>query len=158
LTDAQMIAGSGAELPVAISLNAQQYTPLQIAFHLHEHPQLALVSPACGPVGGETRLTVVGDQLRGGSAYRCRLGNSSATNATYESTLQGYLIHCATPREGLTTLLRGEIHGGQRSPAVLYVSLNAQQYVEVPTGRLAPGTAPGAATLGEGRMRSTTAA
>jgi hypothetical protein len=143
LTDAQMIAGSGAELPVAISLNAQQYTPLQIAFHLHEHPQLALVSPACGPVGGETRLTVVGDQLRGGSAYRCRLGNSSATNATYESTLQGDLIHCATPREGLTTLLRGEIHGGQRSPAVLYVSLNAQQYVDVPTGRLAPGTAPG---------------
>jgi hypothetical protein len=143
LTDAQMIAGSGAELPVAISLNAQQYTPLQIAFHLHEHPQLALVSPACGPVGGETRLTVVGDQLRGGSAYRCRLGNSSATNATYESTLQGDLIHCATPREGLTTLLRGEIHGGQRSPAVLYVSLNAQQYVDVPTGQLAPGTTPG---------------
>ena len=143
LTDAQMIAGSGAELPVAISLNAQQYTPLQSAFHLHEHPQLVLVSPACGPVSGETRLTVVGNQLRGGSAYRCRLGNTSVTNATYENTLQGDLLHCATPREGLATLLRGEIHGGQRSPAVLYVSLNAQQYVDVPTGRLAPGTAPG---------------
>ena len=138
LTDAQRIAARGASLPVSLSLNGQQFTTPGSPLLLHAPPLLDLISPACGPVSGGTRLTVVGQQLWGGSNYRCRIGETTTFNATYVSTPQGDLLTCETPPSALAVP-----KGASRWPLPLAISLNAQQYDLVPGARVAPGTAAG---------------
>ena len=96
LTDRQMLDGRGATLPISVSLNAQQFTLLPTELQLYESPLVAFISPACGPVEGGTRVAVIGDQLRSGSDYRCRLGEVEQA-ANQSTTPQGDLVHCFAP-------------------------------------------------------------
>ena len=148
LTYPQMVAGAGASLPISVSLNGQQYTALSQPLRLHEPPTLQFISPACGPARGGTRLTMVGSQLWGGSAYRCRFGgtgyaghasnsplrNETVTEATYIATLQGGMVRCSTPASSA-------VPSGRWSISVA-LSLNAQQFHLPLDGHIAPSTAP----------------
>ena len=146
--------GQHAPLPLAISLNGQQFAGWhQPDLHLYEPPSLELVSPACGPVGGGTRLTLVGKQLKGGSDYKCRFGglppegasnmskpflptaSTFVTDANYTSTPQGDTIACMTPDNAFTAS-----EGIPRWSISLAISLNGQQYDGLKGEIVAPGT------------------
>jgi hypothetical protein len=162
MTFEQMVVGNGARLPVALSLNAQQYTWHAPALQLFEPPHLQMVSPACGPVRGATRLTLVGDQLGGGSDYKCRFGGPgertltggdifdsarggagrhvfdapiTIAHANYSRTPYGDVAMCTTPTDVLQATA-----GIDRWSIGLALSLNAQQYAGVASGQTAPGT------------------
>lgn len=165
---ARLVSGEGAALPIAISLNAQQYVDLPSPLAIYEPPRLDMVSPACGPVDGGTTLTIVGSQLSGGSAYRCRLGptepqstaSASASAgggagggagaaafetvaANYTASPQGELIICTVPNA--SRALAAPTSHLDRWSAWLNVTLNGQQYHhdDLGLGRLPPGTARG---------------
>ena len=132
LTAGQMLFGEGCSLPLLLSLNGQQYAPQPTPLHVYPPPVLAFTSPACGPVNGGTAVAVIGDKLRGGSAYRCRFGGL-AVEATYESTRQGDLLHCSPtpPASAALNLSSAEIArqiGGSLA-APFAISLNGQQFV-----------------------------
>ena len=99
-----------------------------IVFDFFGAPTLSAVSPACGPTGGGTRITITGEQLGRGSHYLCRFGERIAnprvglrplrvdatTAAHYDTSLAS--VWCLTP-PGLHTL-----------PSLfLDVSLNGQE-------------------------------
>ena len=118
----------------SVSLNGQQYHASteagvpHIVFDFFGAPTLSAVSPACGPTGGGTRITITGEQLGRGSHYLCRFGERIAnprvglrplrvdatTAAHYDTSLAS--VWCLTP-PGLHTL-----------PSLfLDVSLNGQE-------------------------------
>ena len=126
----QMLDGHGSTLPISISLNAQQFTPLATGLLLYESPILAFSSPACGPVQGGTSVVVVGEQLRGGSDYRCRFGEAEQP-ANYSSTLQGDLVRCDAPRAS-TAFNWTEAEADAiaiTKAAALTLTLNGQQHM-----------------------------
>lgn len=165
LTDAQMVNGHGAFLPIAISLNGQQFAPWhEPPLRLYEPPRLDLVSPACGPVHGGTHITLAGSQLRGGSEYRCQFGGLGeqltwedatvdprrgrmgryifeaapvSVRANYSSTPYGDTIECETPVDTF-----GSSQGVDRWSVGLSVSLNGQQFDTLQGERTPPGTSP----------------
>ena len=153
LTYARLVSGEGAKLPISLSLNGQQFAEISQPLRLYEPPQLEFVSPACGPVGGGTALTIVGAQLSGGSDYRCRFssqagvaggeaGHVELVRANYSTSPQGELLTCDVPLASVA--LDPPKQGQERWSAALHVSLNGQQYSDdLSAGRLPPGTTQG---------------
>ena len=140
-----MVAGVGASLPISVSLNGQQYSALSQPVQLHEPPVLQFISPACGPARGHTRLTMVGSQLWGGSAYRCRFGGPAyaeraslptrsnqtvVTEATYDATLPGGLA----PRSNQTVVTEAT-YDATLAGGLVRCSVPALSAMPTPTSR-----------------------
>ena len=85
------------------------------SFLVHGVLWVSALVPSAGPVGGGTRVSVVGSTFRDGATLRCRFdaGLSSSTSARRVSVAQ---LECATP-----------VQAGASS-RVVEVSMNAQQF------------------------------
>lgn len=169
LTEAQMVTAHGAALPVAISLNGQQFAPWhEPPLRLYEQPRLELVSPACGPVHGGTRLTLAGAYLHGGSDYRCQFGgrglprhddklfaslfagsrHGDAGSRIFDAAVSDVPANYSSTPQGDTVLCTTpgntfvSTDGLSRWSVGFAVALNGQQYASLQGAATAPGTAP----------------
>lgn len=107
-------AGVEGSLTISVSLNAQQYTNTSLSFYRYAPPSLYALSPASGPTGGATVVTVSGNASLRAVNYsepRCRFGVGGQLNGTFTSW---WGMRCIAPANVQT--------------GVLEVSLNAQQF------------------------------
>ena len=76
LDSASLLSSAEMALPVSleVSLNGQDYSALGFRYSYQSPPQVSALLPPGGPLGGDTRVRVVGSGLRGGSGYACRFG------------------------------------------------------------------------------------
>ena len=74
----------GAASTLLLTLNGQQYEPVAPTFAYFDPVTVASVSPACGPVGGATTLTLSVPNLAG-AHYLCRFGDGQAGLWPYSS-------------------------------------------------------------------------
>ena len=102
-------------MTLEVSLNSQQYTADNTSFFsFYESPTLSVVSPALGPVGGNTVVTVNGSALGGlGTHTLCRF-NETVVAGTYDAASSGIVCPSAT--------------GLGAGTAEVRLSFNAQQY------------------------------
>lgn len=105
-------AGAGAGVvQLQVAPNAQHFTPV-IAFTYYADVTLSGVSPASGPTGGGTALTVTGAGLGGGARPECWLG-TGRVSATVNA--EGTRLECEAPT------------GAGTGDTRLRIALNAQQ-------------------------------
>jgi hypothetical protein len=89
---------SSAEVPLRLSLNAQQFfATANHSFGYRAPPAISHLSPRAGPLQGGSLVVVSGANLRGGSAYRCRFGQASDVPATHNSTDES--LRCIAPAQ-----------------------------------------------------------
>ena len=130
LTERQLLDRRGADVPVAVSVNAQQFTTLAAPLHVHTAPAVEVSSPSCGPVHGGTAVAILGASLRGGDHYQVRFHRNVVVNATYEDSPQGGIVRCVAPPLPWEAVTVDGLPPVRRSLAVaLSVSLNGQQFV-----------------------------
>ena len=81
---------------VSVTCNGQQYAPqaADVRLGYFGAPVPLVVEPRLGPAHGGTSVIVRGEQLHGGSAYRCRFG-TRVVHATFNATDR--TIRCVTP-------------------------------------------------------------
>ena len=100
---------------VDIALNGQQFQPFgALGMHAYPAPHINAISPACGPVHGETRVSIGGTNFSGGSHLLCRF-HDVLQNASLASPTE---LRCVAP----------PIDSTEQLPSVLEVSLNGQQF------------------------------
>ena len=122
--------------PLAVTLNAQDFGEYGLSFRYYPTPAVASVHPLLGPTEGGTLIAVGGALLSGGSEYVCRFGRTShpasqpqlvaarRPASADDAGLAGAAL-CSTP--SVVTV------GGAAANVSVELSLNAQQFVAVPT-------------------------
>ena len=107
-------AGAGDPSPalVEVASNGQQFSSSRIAFAYTIPPVVSGFYPERGPLSGSTQVVIRGARLGGGSHYVCSFGELVVPASFDES---GGTVHCASAARAA-------------GPAMLEVSLNAQQY------------------------------
>ena len=87
----------GGASALLLTLNGQQYEPVTPTFAYFDPVTVASVSPACGPVGGATTLTLSVPHLAG-DHYLCRFGDGQAGLWPYSSGEGFGLGSASSPR------------------------------------------------------------
>ena len=128
-------AVAATPVPLAVSLNAQQYAAVDGGFRYYGAPVVSVLSPSTGPAaGGLPQLLLGGGGLhtiasvRGGSDYRCRFGGDEWVRGTLAAEADE--VYCTAPK------------GEAPLAAAVTLTLNGQQYHALPSNltRHAPGT------------------
>ena len=110
-----MAAAVGTAVPIALSLNAQQWAPTTSRFRVVQPAQVLSVLPEITPNSGGLVLELSGAHLDGGSDYRCRFGRRAVVPATHDA--QSSSVLCVSP-------------AGLLGHVTVAVSLNGQQFSE----------------------------
>ena len=63
------------------------------AFHVYQQPQIDHISPACGPLQGNTSVVLHGQHMSGGSHHLCSFG-SALVNASVDNA---EVLRCTSP-------------------------------------------------------------
>lgn len=107
--------GAAGVVPLLISANAQQYTQVG-DYNFYDAPAQMYATPRAGPIHGGAMLTFRGDNLRGGTAYTCRIGGA-VVSATYHTGPER--VQCYSPALAISG----------PSSSLLGIALNGQQHV-----------------------------
>ena len=113
------IAGGGSEeYSVTLALNGQQFTPKEeVAFGYHGAHAVLSLSPASGPLDGDTHVVISGAHLANGSDYQCRFGDALPVYATWHG--RNTSLVCIAPNAS-----------GVRGYGSVEVTTNGQQYTQ----------------------------
>ena len=89
---------------VEVSLNAYDFSSSGLNATLYDAPIVTELSPATGPLTGNTTVSVMGAHLQGGSQRLCRFGIVEVP-ATLMTDVAGSFLRCSTPMHlaGLVT-------------------------------------------------------
>jgi len=106
-------AAGGRTVPIALSLNAQQWTPTTSRFRIVNPPRVDAVLPDISPNTGGLVIELSGVHLEDGSDYRCRFARRKSVPASYDPRSASVL--CVSPP-------------GLLGYVSVSVTLNGQQY------------------------------
>ena len=130
-----------------LALNGQQYHSRHegppFLFSYYGQPTVSLLSPACGPTVGGTRVRVTGDGLLAGIGARCRF-NASAIDGVEDVPVSAseMIISCVSPAADTAAASRWALSLNGQQFSALSSQLSFERYKPLVALSLSPASGP----------------